>query len=131
LIVVDTSALCAILFAESDADYYDDMLFRTPQIAIAAPTLFEFLMVAEGRGGESARRQAEELISLAQIRIVAWDESKVTIAQDAFRRYGKGQGHPAQLNFGDCMSYALAKALDAPLLYKGGGFALTDIVAAA
>ena len=67
------------------------------------------------------------ILSRPGIRIEPWTDRHADIAQDAFTRYGKGQGHPAQLNFGDCMSYALAKSLDMPLLYKGGDFALTDI----
>jgi ribonuclease VapC len=130
MIAVDTSALCAILFGEPHSEIYDDALFAADAIAISAPTAFEFLMVAEGRRNFFVRQQAERLLDIPRMTIMPWMEEYVAIADDAFRRYGKGRGHPAQLNFGDCMSYALAKALDVPLLYKGGHFARTDIAAA-
>jgi ribonuclease VapC len=127
LIVVDTSALCAVLFGEVDADQFDFSLFHSADCLIGAPTLFEFLMVAEGRRNNAIRRQAERLIAMAGLRVVAWSEDHALIARQAFALYGKGQGHPAQLNYGDCMSYALAKALEVPLLFKGEDFRRTDI----
>ena len=130
MIAVDTSSLYAILFGEPDADLYDEALFQAEAIMIGAPTAFEFLMVAEGRRDFFVRQEAERLLNIPKMTIVPWDEEKITLALDAFSRFGKGSGHGAGLNFGDCMSYALAKALDLPLLYKGGDFARTDIAAA-
>lgn len=125
MIVVDTSALVAILFRETDARVFVDKLVdRTA--SIGAPTVLEFTMVAEGRGGVPMRERAEQLVEKLPLDIVAWNVGHLQLAQQAFTRFGKGF-HPAKLNFGDCMSYALAKSLDAPLLYKGEDFALTDI----
>ena len=86
-------------------------------------------MVAQGRS-ERATMTPNDVLSFPSIVIQPWTERHLAIARDAFTRFGKGQGHPAQLNLGDCISYALAKAENAPLLYKGGDFALTDIRAA-
>jgi len=132
LIAADTSALMAIFLNEEDSLTFERAIFQAREVVIAAPTAFEFVMVAQGRVHPSRGADADpwRLLSRSRLRIEPWTEAHVAIAEDAFRRYGKGQGHPAQLNFGDCMSYALAKALDVPLLYKGGDFAQTDIAAA-
>lgn len=87
----------------------------------------EVIMVAVGKAGELGRQRAEIVIHASQIEITALQPGHWPIAVDAFMQFGRGSGHPAKLNFGDCMAYALAKSLDAPLLYKGGDFALTDI----
>ena len=121
------SALMAIYVKEPEREHFMDAIFRAAPALIAAPTAFEFLMVAHARRAKAGDAEPHAFLSRAGIRIEPWTERHVAIARDAFARFGKGQGHPAQLNFGDCMSYALAKALDAPLLYKGGDFALTDI----
>jgi ribonuclease VapC len=95
---------------------------------MGASIYLQTVMVLSRHGG--ARRWFETYISGYDIRIVPIDETVARIAADAFERYGRGRGHAARLNFGDCLSYAVAKALDAPLLFKGGGFALTDVAAA-
>lgn len=86
-------------------------------------------MVAVGRKAEPGRNMAEALLARFNISVVSWNDSHASIAADAFVRFGKGR-HDAKLNFGDCMSYALAKSLDAPLLYKGDDFSKTDIKSA-
>lgn len=83
-------------------------------------------MVVAGRFGDRGLSQADQLIDQAEIEIVAFDRAHAAIARDAFKRFGKGH-HPAALNFGDCMAYALASATGEPLLYKGADFGLTDI----
>lgn len=70
---------------------------------------------------------AEALMAEAALAIVAFDETQVSMAMDAFLRFGRGRNHPARLNYGDCMAYALAKFLDAPLLFKGNDFSFTDV----
>lgn len=125
MIVVDTSALIAILFGEPEARSFAEVI-RTQDVAlVAAPTLLEFVMVAGGRARSGM--EADELLSRLGLKVVGWDERHLAIARDAFRRYGKGQGHGAALNFGDCMAYAVAAAANCPLLYKGDDFARTDI----
>ncbi len=83
-------------------------------------------MVAMGRKDDQARLEADDLLEKFGIEIVDWTGQFADLATDAFGKYGKGR-HKAALNFGDCMAYALAKSLDAPLLYKGDDFALTDL----
>lgn len=84
-------------------------------------------MVAVGKAGSLGRRRAEIVISSAEVEVMALQPSDWQFAVDAFMRFGRGRGHSAKLNFGDCMAYALAKSLNAPLLYKGDDFAQTDI----
>ncbi len=84
-------------------------------------------MVAVGKAGALGRQRAEIVISSAEVEVTALQSRDWQCAVDAFMRFGRGRGHPAKLNFGDCMAYALAKSLDAPLLYKGDDFAKTDI----
>ena len=87
-------------------------------------------MVATGARAVHGIAHIEDILALRYLRVVEWTPAETLRAHDAFLRYGKGR-HPAGLNFGDCMSYALAKSLDAPLLYKGEDFARTDIRPAA
>ncbi len=129
MIVVDTSALIAILFQEPDGDIYDDALFDAREARIGAPTLFEYLLVVENKRGSVVRARARRLVEEHGIAVSPWDAEHVRLAEDAFVQFGKGR-HSAKLNFGDCMSYALAKSLNAPLLYKGTEFGLTDIASA-
>ena len=125
MIVADTSALVAILLREPEATIFTERLLAS-DVCIAAPTLLELLIVTHSRRGPALAQDAELLVEKLSLRINAWEERHVALARQAFARFGKGR-HPAKLNFGDCMSYALAKSLDAPLLYKGNDFALTDI----
>ena len=126
MIVADTSALVAIMLHEPERVWLAEAMFKAAAVLIAAPTAFEYRMVMSGRRGASPF-DVETMLIEPSIRIVPWTADHALIAHAAFRRYGKGRGHPAQLNFGDCMSYALAKARNLPLLYKGGDFALTDV----
>jgi len=124
LIVADTSAFAAILFSEEDALRFIEAMFER-EVVVAAPSVFKLSMVhVRRRNGQPA--DVDALLERTGARIVAWTHEHARIASDAFLRFGKGH-HAAKLNFGDCMAYALAKSLDAPLLYKGNDFALTDI----
>ncbi|MCY7272069.1 MAG: type II toxin-antitoxin system VapC family toxin [Sphingomonas bacterium] len=93
---------------------------------MAAPTKFELFMVATGRRSDQGQKAADLLVVEYRIEIIDWTDALADLAIEAFRRFGKGR-HKAALNFGDCMAYALAKSLDAPLLYKGNDFTLTDL----
>lgn len=97
------------------------------RVLIGAPTLFEVRLVMGGRQQQEGIDDADSLLAQSGIETVAWTAELADLATDAFLRFGKGQGHPAQLNFGDCMAYAVAKSLDVPLLFKGDDFAKTDI----
>jgi ribonuclease VapC len=129
LIAVDTSALAAIFLKEPDRETFMHAIFGASSAVIAAPSAFEFLLVARSRHPNQAAA-AWEILHRSGLTIVPWTETHVSLAQDAFLRFGKGSGHGAGLNFGDCMSYALAKSLDVPLLFKGNDFRRTDIRAA-
>lgn len=127
--IIDTSALMAILRLEPEARRLADAIKAADRRAMSAATLVEVGIVAEARRGEQGARDLDAAITRLRIEIVPLTESHAAYARRAFRRYGKGQRHRAQLNFGDCFAYALAKAEGEPLLFKGGDFALTDIEA--
>ena len=127
MIVIDSSALIAILLSEPGHDRFTDEIANADASVIGAPTVLETTQVAISKLGESGRHRVDILIAESQTSVMAFDELQLGYALDAFMRFGRGRGHPAKLNFGDCMAYALAKSLDAPLLYKGDDFAKTDI----
>lgn len=128
-VVLDTSALIAFLEAEPEADRVGGVLARSASLCISTATVVEAGMVTEARRGESAGRELDLLLHRLGVRQIPVTEEHAELARSAYRRFGKGR-HPAGLNFGDCFAYALATALGAPLLYVGGDFALTDVVAA-
>ena len=124
MLVIDTSALIAVQFGEPEAGSIKAIL--VPRTMIGAPTLLEYQLVVGGRFGDAGLAEARALVERMDLAIMNFDEEMALLAANAFMRFGKGQ-HPARLNYGDCMAYAVAKAVDAPLLYKGGDFAKTDI----
>jgi ribonuclease VapC len=126
MIAVDTSALYAIQFGEPEAREFARILRAEQRPLIGAPTLFEYYLVVAGKYGPEGLIEAKQLIKRFDAAIINWDEKMAEIAAETFVRYGKGRDKAA-LNFGDCMAYALAKAMDAPLLFKGDDFAKTDI----
>ncbi|MFT4135133.1 type II toxin-antitoxin system VapC family toxin [Microbacterium sp.] len=129
-IVVDTSALAAVVFGESDARAYASVLAaQTGDVSVSAATLVEARIVIHGRQGVEAARDLELLLTRISAQIVAVDETQADLAVAAWQRFGNGR-HEAGLNFGDCFSYALSKQLGAPLLYKGDDFARTDVASA-
>jgi ribonuclease VapC len=123
--VIDTSALVAILTDEPDRRALVDAIAGANVRLISAATVLEAGIVMEARRGEHAGRELDLFLHRAKCEIVAVDAEQVDIARAAYRRYGKGR-HAAGLNFGDCFSYALAKARGEPLLFKGQDFAKTD-----
>lgn len=127
--ILDTSAILAILKDEPEAAAFGDALSGAERIAIAAPTLVELGMVAEGRAGERVRPRIDQLLQSMRAEVVPLTPELAAVALDGWRRYGKGR-HPAGLNLGDCFAYALAKARNEPLLFKGDDFARTDVKAA-
>lgn len=128
-LVVDTSALLAVLFAEDDARTYAEALQAAPRLRMAAPTWVESMQVAAARRGSIGQDGLQELLARLDVEVVAFDAALARLAHDAWLRFGKGR-HPAGLNFGDCFSYALAKQSGDRLLFKGGDFSLTDLPAA-
>lgn len=130
MIVVDTSAVIAILMAEEDAFVFANRLAREDEKVWSAATALEAFIVARRKLGEEGAAHLDELVFEFSLRAVAFDPDQLAVARAAYPLYGRGSGHPARLNFGDCFAYALAKSLDAPLLYKGDDFVHTDIRAA-
>jgi ribonuclease VapC len=130
VIAVDTSAIIAILQNEPETAALLRCITESDKIVLSAVSLQEASMVVAGRTADAAAwRDLDALIRAFSIETIPYTGELALIARDAFLRFGKGR-HPARLNCGDCASYALAKSLDIPLLFKGGDFAKTDIVAA-
>ncbi len=130
MIVVDSSALIAILRREPEADIFLRIISGTGECVISSVSLLETSMVLAGRTGDATSWiELDALILRAGIRIQAQDLELAATARNAFVRYGKGR-HPAGLNLGDCAAYAVAKSLDLPLLFKGDDFSKTDVAAA-
>ncbi len=124
--VIDTSALIAVLQDEPERRVFNEAIEAAETCAMSTASFLETSMVIESRYGPDGTRDLDLFISKARITLASVDADQAYVARDAFRRYGKGR-HPAGLNFGDCFAYALAKLLDEPLLFKGNDFALTDI----
>jgi ribonuclease VapC len=128
-VVLDTSALVAILLGEPERDQLIAALADAADPLISAGTLLEASIVVQSKLGEDGLTDLDELLATAGVRCVAVDLAQVHAARDAFARYGKGR-NAAGLNFGDCFAYALAKVAGVPLLFKGDDFAQTDVVVA-
>lgn len=127
--VIDTSALIAILFGEPEALSFTKAIADESQKMISSFNALESGIVVEARKGEAGGRELDLLMHRARIEIVAMNADQAELARVAWRKYGKGN-HPAGLNIGDCCAYALAKYSGEPLLFKGNDFNQTDIRAA-
>jgi ribonuclease VapC len=125
--VIDTSAIVAILLGEPEAAEFAAAIEQDPSLLLSAASLLEASIVIETRKGDEGARDLDLLIYRAGIQIVAVDAEQAEVARLAWRRYGKGR-HPASLNYGDCFAYALAKTSGARLLFKGDDFSRTDLV---
>jgi ribonuclease VapC len=126
-VTIDSSALVAILLNEAECDEFLLAVRTAAEPAISVVNLMETSIVVRRTGGERFEARIDELLVRLAIRPLPVDLFQTRLARDAHRRFGKGTGHPAKLNFGDCFAYALAKTSGRPLLFKGAGFALTDI----
>jgi ribonuclease VapC len=126
--ILDTSAILAILRDEPDAIVYAQAIESASKRRISAANFVEAAAVIDSARDPVASRGLDELLHAAQVLIEPVTEAQARIAREAYRDFGKGSGHPAKLNFGDCFAYALAKTAGEPLLYKGDDFAHTDIV---
>ena len=125
--MIDTSVIVAILLREDDADRFRIYLdgHRAPEISTA--TLHEVYCVSRREDFPDQARQVDEFLALVEAEIVAFDLDQLVAARSAYLRYGRGSGHRASLNMGDCFSYALASTRKLPLLFKGDNFIHTDI----
>ena len=130
MIALDSSAIVTIAKGEADQQRFRDAIAGS-RCVIGAPSLLEVKLVLSSIAeAQFVDRFLRGLGLGSDIQAVDFTPAMADIAADAFRRFGKGRGHPAKLNFGDCMSYAVAKVHGAPLLYKGGDFSQTDIASA-
>ena len=125
MIAVDTSAIVAIALDEEEADRFSRRI-AAEEAVVGAPTLLEVRLVLSSRI-DDPERFLDSFVNLPVVHPVAFTFQMYGAAVRAFASYGKGSGHPAQLNFGDCMAYATARVGDHPLLFKGTDFAQTDI----
>ena len=128
--IIDSSALVAILRREEDADLYSIALAESTENAVSAATLVETGIVLVRAQSPEFEAQLDELLADNDVERVAFTAHHANIALQAHRMFGRGSGHSARLNFGDCMAYALARATGRPLLFKGNDFTKTDIRAA-
>ena len=130
MIAVDTSALMSIILEEPDWREIMSRVGAARCVYISAATLSETLIVTRVKRGSRARNLVHHTMQLSRFEVVPVDAAMAELAYDAFEIYGKGSGHPAQLNFGDTFSYALAKMKNVPLLFKGNDFSRTDVQSA-
>jgi ribonuclease VapC len=124
--VLDTSALLAILMAEPEAEGFAIAIEHDPIRLVSAGSMLETAIVAESRWRDAGGRELDLLLFKTGITVISVDAEQVEIARQAFRLFGKGR-HPAGLNFGECFAYALSRVSGQPLLFKGDDFAQTDV----
>ncbi len=124
--ILDSSAIVAQLFEESTHEQLRNCVDRAARVAVGSPTLVETGLVLSSRYGSSARRLLIEYCETIGAEVIAFERRHAAAALDAFLRFGKGR-HPARLNYGDCMTYAVAKLAGEPLLCVGEDFAKTDL----
>ena len=127
--IVDRSAILAVLFDEPDAERFTKAIAEAPHCRMSAANFLEAALVIEGRAGLAGGHELDIFIERAAIELVPVSVEHAQAARRAWQRFGKGN-HPAGLNFGDCFAYALAGVTGEPLLYKGKDFALTDVESA-
>jgi len=125
-VILDTSALIAILFEEPEAEEFASLILAADVCRFSVVNRLELTMVLERQAGPDSVRQAEAFLRAAAIVEEPVTLHQGTLARQAFYDFGRGR-HKARLNFGDCFAYALAKTMDEPLLFKGEGFILTDV----
>jgi len=128
-VIVDSSAVLAILFDEPDAKRHAAAIMAAYPCRMSVANVLEAAIALERRGGESAAQELDTLLERAEIELVPVTVEHLEAARRAWRRFGKGN-HRAALNFGDCFAYALARTTGEPLLFKGHDFAQTDVDAA-
>lgn len=124
--IVDSSAVLAVLYRELDAAHYETMIATAANCRMSVANVLEASIVLEGRGGEAASHELDAFLADSVIELVPVTIEHMEAARRAWRRFGKGN-HPAALNYGDCFAYALADVTGEPLLFKGEDFARTDV----
>ena len=127
--IIDSSALLAVLYREPDAALFEQVIATTVSSRMSVANALEASMVVEGRGGVAAGDELDAFLEAADIELAPVTAEHFVATRRAWRRFGKGN-HPAALSFGDCFAYALAEATGEPLLFKGDGLARTDVASA-
>jgi len=125
--ILDTSAIVAILRGEPDSGALTDAILSDAAPKISAATAVELYAVADGRGQPAQARRVDALLEALNVQLVPFDAAQARLARAAYRDFGRGSGHPARLNLGDCFSYALAAQTGEPLLFVGHDFTATDL----
>lgn len=125
--IVDSSALIAILAGEPDAEELNDVLSGAVRPALSVANYLEAAIVLDRHSARRAGEKLDRYLVTGQVELADVTESQARIARAAYRNFGRGTGHPAGLNFGDCFAYALAIDRDESLLYKGNDFKRTDV----
>jgi ribonuclease VapC len=128
--IIDASAIIAILRAEPDAGVFASTIAKARVRRVSAVNYVEAAAVLDGSRDPIASRRFDELFREAELTIEPVTITQARVAREAYRDFGKGNGHPAGLNLGDCFAYALAKEMDEPLLFKGNDFSKTDLKSA-
>jgi ribonuclease VapC len=129
-LIVDTSAIIAILRGEPDADRFVEALSQATGAVISAGTYIETAIVVDSNSDPVLSARLDDLLAVARVMIEPVTERHAEVARQAYRDFGKGSGHPAGLNFGDCFGYASARLSGDSLLFKGDDFSRTDIASA-
>ena len=128
MIALDSSVLVAIIKDEQDSEHFVDLL-AGDECAVGAPTLVETRLWCAANLAQRASRWLEDFIGGEEVSVIPFSRDMADVASRAFVTFGRASGHPARLNFGDCLAYAVATVLRAPLLFKGGDFGRTDVLA--
>jgi ribonuclease VapC len=128
--IVDTSAIVAVLRDEPDAETFAHAIASAGIRRVSAVNYVEAAAVIDGSRNPIASRRFDDFFRQASFTVEAVTADQASIAREAYKDFGKGSGHPAQLNFGDCFAYALAKAMSEPILFKGQDFIHTDLTSA-
>lgn len=129
--IVDTSALVAIALDEPERHDFQELIVDSTTARLSAANLVELFIVVDRHSNRSVSDRIDTLLGALGLVIEPVTAEQARIAREAYRLFGRGNGHPARLNYGDCFAYALARALGEPLLFKGDDFIHTDVVAAA
>ena len=125
--IIDTSVLVALILREPEAMAYATAMAAAPVRRLSAASYVELAAIIDGRRDPVLSNAIDPSIRASHIDVVPFTVEQARIARVAYQQFGRGSGHPARLNMGDCFAYALARDLGEPLLFKGGDFALTDI----
>ena len=129
--IIDSSAILAILKNEAEAELFSEAIEAAPTVRISAASYLETSIVVDGYKNPKLKARMEEILDNPGITIEPVTPEQARVARQAYRDYGRGSGHPAKLNFGDCFSYALARSMREPILFKSDDFIHTDLRPAA